>query len=194
MEELKQLLSWSFLELERAEARLLHLQEILTKPKLLKLQAEYCKMVTNTQQHVVMSIDRSEWPNTKLAGEDLNVDPYSTLLDDSSSHSPPDQFCWNSIPAHHFDLRPEVDLHRPPTSYSKFECSNLLELNDQPFCHQNEQQLSSVEQQQSEELQQIESHLLASPPSIFGCTPTAMPAHLPESPEVDLEVRQGALP
>ena len=59
-------------EKERDEAR----------KKLLNLGAEYC----NTQQNVVTSMDRSQWPDTNLAGADLNVDPYSTLDYDSSPH------------------------------------------------------------------------------------------------------------
>ena len=67
----------------------------------------------------------------------------------------------------YFDF--DTDLHRSrPTWFSNvIQCSNSMEFKDRPFCHQNEQQLSLVEWQESEQQQQVESHFLMSPPSIL---------------------------
>jgi len=197
MEEQKQLLSRWFLALEQAEPRLLHLKELLTvtrkerdeaREQLLKLVAEYCDMVTNTQQAVVMSIDQLEWPNTLPASADHNLEDYSTMHCDSSFHSPPEQFSRNSTFTNPFDLELGINLHRLPTS-----CSNLLESQEHPFYPQNEQPLGFIEQQQSEQLQHVESHFLG-PPSVLSCTRAAMPAHQPEPPKDNFEVRRGTLP
>ena len=60
----------------------------------------------------------------------------------------------------HFDLRPDVDLHQPSISSSKVHCSNVSELQEQPFYHDNEQQLPSfVERQETEQQHQVEFHL-----------------------------------
>jgi hypothetical protein len=189
IEELKQLLFCASLELERtranaearrqlSEARLLQLHELLTttqrerdeaRAQLLKLNhrlAEYSTL-TNTQQRVMTS-DRSHWPDTTLvAAESHELNP-STAAAMHSISSPliglTEEFHWNSA-GHHFgfrhpDLRLDADLHQPPTPSSKIHSSNLIELQDQPFYQHNEQGLSLVERQESEQEQhQVESHL-----------------------------------
>jgi len=265
IEELKRLLFCATLEMESVranaesqrqvqEARLLQLQELLlvtsrerdeAREQLLKLNqrlAEY-SMLTNTQH---------QWPDTRLAAaEPDELNPSTTTTTAAAAmHSNSsqfvglaDQFRWNST-GHdfdfpHLDLRPDVDLHQPSTSTSRVHCSNLTELQQQPFYHQNEQQLSFVERQEPEQQHQVESHLPllvddkfwqqqqeaaaagikqpsnpflgiaepsagghvtyhdpkpGSPPSIFGSTSPAMPTHLPEPPESDLQVMLSTLP
>lgn len=172
LRHLQELLTVACRERDEAREQLLKLNHRL---------AEY-SMLTNTQHHVT-SRDRSSWLDTRLAvTEPIELNPSTTTTTTAAMHSNSsqlvglgDQFRWNSV-GHdfdfpHLDLRADVDLHQPqpqpqpqpPTSSSsKVHCSNLMELQEQPFYQQKEQQLSFVERQEPEVPEQQRRHQVES--------------------------------
>lgn len=191
--ELKYLLFSTSLELERTranaemqkqrqDARLRELQEVVgsilrerdeARQQLQQLSqslAEYSTL-TNTQRHV-MSSERPQWPETRLAAaEPEELNPTTAAAVAAAIHSissplagPADQFRCNSgsfqpqNPSSRFHFSNPADLHQPLNPSSRFHFS--CESQDEPFYHHNEQRLNLVNLQESEQRQhRIESHL-----------------------------------
>lgn len=183
IEELKHLVRCKTLELERAraeaeaqnevqEARRLKLQELFTtasserdeaREQLLKLTQRLKEYST---KHHIMSSDDSLWPDTMPISEPDEVKPSAAAATAMHLISSPldglaDQFSWN-LAGHnlgHLELRSAPQMHQSLTQFTKIHCSNLTELQDQPFYHDKEQGLSLAERQESEQQHQVESYL-----------------------------------